>query len=171
MTWQPPTYDPELNLVYVPTGNPNPVGASQSRKGDNLFTCSVVALNPDTGKMVWYFQSSPHDTHDWDSTQVPVLFDGTWNGQPRKMLVQGTRNGYFFVLDRVTGQNLLTKPLVDPQYVNWSMGIDARGQPIPDPKKYPAVDGVLVGPGSATNWPPPPSALKPVSSTWVPRRG
>ena len=94
--------------------------------GDNLFTCSVVALNPDTGKMVWYFQSSPHDTHDWDSTQVPVLFDGTWNGQPRKMLVQGTRNGYFFVLDRTNGKNLLTKPLVDPQYVNWSNGIDAK---------------------------------------------
>jgi alcohol dehydrogenase (cytochrome c) len=155
MTWQPPTYDPDLNLVYVGTGNPNPVGAGQSRKGDDLFTCSVVALNPDTGKMVWYFQSSPHDTHDWDSTQVPVLFDGTWNGQPRKMLVQGTRNGYFFVLDRTNGQNLLTKPLVDPEYVTWSKGINAKGQPIPDPEKDPKIDGVLVGPGSATNWQPP----------------
>ena len=155
MTWQPPTYDPDLNLVYVGTGNPNPVGAGQGRKGDNLFTCSVVALNPDTGKMVWYFQSSPHDTHDWDSTQVAVLFDGTWNGQPRKMMVQGTRNGYFFVLDRTNGQNLLTKPLVDPEYVTWSKGINAKGQPIPDPEKDPSIDGVLVGPGSATNWQPP----------------
>ena len=155
MTWQPPSYDPELNLVYIPTGNPNPVGAGQSRKGDNLFSCSVVALNPETGKMVWYFQSSPHDTHDWDSTQAAVLFDGTWNGQPRKMLVQGTRNGYFFVLDRTNGKNLLTKTLVDPEYVTWSSGVGPNGQPIPNPKKDPSIDGVLVGPGSATNWQPP----------------
>jgi acido-empty-quinoprotein group A len=155
MTWQPFSYDPDLNLVYIPTGNPNPVGASQSRKGDNLFSCSIVALNPDTGKMSWYFQTSPHDTHDWDSTQAVVLFDGTWNGQPRKMLVQGTRNGYFFVLDRTNGQDLLTKTLVDPEYVTWSMGINAKGQPIPNPKKDPSIDGVLVGPGSATNWPAP----------------
>jgi alcohol dehydrogenase (cytochrome c) len=155
MTWQPPSYDPELNLVYVPTGNPNPVGAGQSRKGDNLFSCSVVALNPDTGKMVWYFQSSPHDTHDWDSTQAAVLVDGTWEGKPRKMLIQGTRNGYFFVLDRTNGKNLLTKTLVDPQYVTWSKGVAANGQPIPNPEKDPSVDGVLVGPGSATNWQPP----------------
>ena len=155
MTWQPPTYDPQLNLLYVPTGNPNPVGATQSRAGDDLYTCSVVALNPDTGKMVWYYQTSPHDSHDWDSTQVPVLFDGTWDGKPRKLLAQATRNGYFFVLDRVTGQHLLTKALVDPQYITWSKGINAKGQPISDPKKEPAEDGVLVGPGSATNWPPP----------------
>src|SRR6185437_10462968 len=155
MTWQPPTYDPQLNLLYVPTGNPNPVGATQSRAGDDLYTCSVVALNPDTGKMVWYYQTSPHDSHDWDSTQVPVLFDGTWDGKPRRLLAQATRNGYFFVLDRVTGQHLLTKPLVDPQYITWSKGVNAKGQPISDPKKEPAEDGVLVGPGSATNWPPP----------------
>ncbi len=154
-TWQPLTYDPELNLIYVTTGNPNPVGATQSRPGDNLFTCSLVALNADTGKLVWYYQTSPHDSHDWDSTQVPVLFDGTWEGKPRKLVAQAARNGYFFVLDRVTGEHLLTKPLVDPQYLNWSLGLNAKGQPIPNPKKEPKVDGVLVGAGSATNWPPP----------------
>ena len=84
MPWQPPTYDPDVNLLYVPTGNPNPVMAGQSRNGDNLYTASIVALNPDTGKMVWYFQASPHDTHDWDATQVPILFDAVWDGQPRK---------------------------------------------------------------------------------------
>ena len=155
MPWQPPTYDPDLNLVYVPTGNPQPVGAGQSRKGDDLYTCSLVALNADTGKMAWYFQTSPHDTHDWDSTQVPVLFDGTWNGKPRKLVAQATRNGYFFVLDRATGEHLLTKPLVDPEYLNWSLGINAKGQPVSNPAKRAQVDGVLVGAGSATNWPPP----------------
>jgi alcohol dehydrogenase (cytochrome c) len=155
MTWQPLTYDPDLNLVYVATGNPNPVGATQSRPGDNLFTCSLVALNADTGKMAWYYQTSPHDSHDWDSTQVPVLFDGTWNGQPRKLVAQATRNGYFFVLDRATGEHLLTAPLVDPQFLTWSLGLNAKGQPISNPKKESTVDGVLVGPGSATNWPPP----------------
>ena len=85
MTWQPVTYDPELNLIYVTTGNPQPVIAHSNRAGDNLFTGSIVALNADTGKMAWYFQSSPHDTHDWDSTQTPVLFDGEINGQPRKL--------------------------------------------------------------------------------------
>ncbi|MBI1872695.1 MAG: acido-empty-quinoprotein group A [Acidobacteria bacterium] len=153
MTWQPPTYDPELNLIYVPTGNPNPVFAPQSRKGDNLFTCSIVALNADTGRMVWFFQTSPHDTHDWDSTQVPVLFDATIDGQPRKLLAQAARNGYFFLLDRTNGKSLLTVPYAD--FMNWSLGVNAKGQPIPDPKKDPTVDGVLVSPGSATNWPPP----------------
>jgi alcohol dehydrogenase (cytochrome c) len=153
--WQPLTYDPELNLIYVTTGNPNPVGATKSRPGDNLFTCSLVALNADTGKMVWYYQTSPHDSHDWDSTQVPVLFDGTWEGQPRKLVAQAARNGYFFVLDRVTGEHLLTAPLVDPQFLNWTLGLNANGQPIPNPKKEPKPDGVLVGAGSATNWPPP----------------
>ena len=111
------------------------MGATQSRKGDNLFTCSIVALNADTGKMAWYYQTSPHDAHDWDSTEAPVLFDGTWQGKPRKLVAQAARNGYFFVLDRVTGEHLLTTPLVDPQFLNWSMGINAKGQPINNPKK------------------------------------
>ena len=153
--WQPLTYDPDLNLIYVTKANPNPVGATQSRKGDNLFTCSLVALNADTGKMVWYYQTSPHDAHDWDSTQVPVLFDATWEGKPRKLVAQAARNGFFFVLDRTNGEHLLTAPLVDPQFLNWTTGLNANGQPINNPKKESSVDGVLVGAGSATNWPPP----------------
>jgi alcohol dehydrogenase (cytochrome c) len=154
MTWQVPTYDPELNLLYVTTGNPQPVIAHKNREGDNLYTGSVVALNPDTGKMVWYFQASPHDTHDWDATQVPVLFDGEIEGKPRKLLGLAARNGYFFVLDRATGKNIVTS-----QYVpsNWAKGVGKNGTPIPDPAKYPQIDGALVSPnqGGATNWPPP----------------
>ncbi len=86
MTWLPGTYDPELNLIYWGTGNPNPVYAGQGRPGSNLWTCSIVALNPDTGKLAWYFQASPHDTHDWDNVETPVLFDGQFHGKPRKML-------------------------------------------------------------------------------------
>jgi len=155
MPWQPPTYDPELNLLYVPTGNPNPVMAGQSRNGDNLWTASIVALSPDTGKMAWYFQCSPHDTHDWDATQVPILFDGVMNGTQHKLLAQVSRNGFFFVLDRTNGRNLLSKPYLES--ANWYKGIDAKGQPIRDAEKDPQVAGVLVSPGSsgATNWPAP----------------
>jgi alcohol dehydrogenase (cytochrome c) len=154
MTWMTGTYDPELHLLYWTTGNPNPVHAGDARKGDNLWTCSIVALDPDTGKLQWAFQPSPHDTHDWDAVQTPVLFDGEMNGERRKMLAQASRNGYFFVLDRKTGENLLTAPFMRN---NWAKGIDARGQPIPDPKKEPTRDGTLVSPSSngATNWFPP----------------
>ena len=155
MTWLPGTYDPELHLYYIGTGNPNPVETGRSRKGDNLWTCSIVALNVDTGKLVWYFQSSPHDTHDWDAAQTPVLIDGEFNGQARKMLAQANRNGYFFLLDRTNGKNLATSPMIET--MNWSLGIDAKGQPIPNPAKEATVDGVLVSPnsGGATNWPSP----------------
>ena len=150
--WIPGTYDPELNLYIVGTGNPNPVMAEKSRKGDNLYTCSIVALNPDTGKMVWYFQPSPHDTHDWDAVETPVMVDGMIDGQPRKLVVQASRNGYFFVLDRATGKRIVSTPYIET--VNWAKGFDAKGQPIPDPAKFPTVDGVLVSPssGGATNW-------------------
>jgi len=154
MTWIPVTYDPELNLVYVATGNPQPVIAGKGRLGDNLFTESIVALDLDTGKMKWWFQPSPHDTHDWDATQTPVLIDGTINGQPRKLIAQASRNGFFFVLDRATGKSVVTKEYVK---TNWSKGIDAKGQPIPDPAKMPQFDGALVTPNQAgaANWPPP----------------
>ncbi len=154
MTWQPITYDPELNLIYVTTGNPHPVIAHKNRAGANLFTECIIALNPDTGKMAWYFQVSPHDTHDWDANEVPVLIDGEFNGQRRKLLVQASRNGYFFVLDRATGKNLLTTEFVK---TNWSKGIDAKGQPIPNPAKEPQLDGTLTSPNQsgATNWHPP----------------
>ena len=94
MTWGSTTYDAQLNLIYFGTGNPQPVINGRKRQGDNLYTESIVALNPDTGQLAWYFQASPHDTHDWDATQTPVLFDGTINGQPRKLLAQAARNGF-----------------------------------------------------------------------------
>jgi alcohol dehydrogenase (cytochrome c) len=155
MTWIPGTYDPELHLYYVGTGNPNPVMAGQSRKGADLYTCSIVALNVDTGKMAWYFQTSPHDTHDWDAAQTPVLFDAEVDGKPRKLIAQANRNGYFFLLDRETGKYIVSRPYLET--LNWSKGIDERGQPIPNPEKDPQVAGVLVSPpsGGATNWPPP----------------
>ena len=154
MTWQPITYDPELNHIYVTTGNPQPVVAFKNREGANLYTASIVALNADTGKMVWYFQSSPHDTHDWDATQTAVVFDGTINGQPRKLLAQASRNGQFFLLDRTNG-----KAVVSSEYIktNWMLDYDAKGQPIPNPEKRPQIAGALVTPnqGGATNWFPP----------------
>jgi acido-empty-quinoprotein group A len=155
MPWLPWTYDPELNLLYVPTGNPNPVMAAQSRPGTNLYTASIVALNPDTGKMAWYFQASPHDTHDWDATQTPVLIDDVVGGKPRKLLAQANRTGLFFLLDRTNGKNILTKPFVES--INWFKGVDAKGQPIRDPEKDPKIEGVLVSPDSSgvTNWPTP----------------
>jgi alcohol dehydrogenase (cytochrome c) len=158
MTWMPGTYDPELNLYYLGTGNPNPVFAGQGRKGDNLYTCSIVAINPDTGKMAWYFQVSPHDTHDWDAVQTPVLIDGVIDGKPRKLIAQASRNGYFFVLDRVTGKSVVSQPYVP---LNWSKGEvkegDRRGQPIPDTAKEPKPDGILSMPSASggTNWAPP----------------
>ncbi len=155
MTWMPGTYDPDLHLYYIGTGNPNPVMAGQSRKGDDLWTCSIVAINIDTGKLVWYFQASPHDTHDWDSVQTPILIDGEFKGQKRKMLAQADRNGYYFLLDRVTGKNLLTTPFL--KTLNWSKGIDEQGRPIGDRAKDATIEGVLVSPpsGGATNWPAP----------------
>ena len=155
MTWIPGTYDPQLRLYYIGTGNPNPVETGRGREGDNLWTCSIVALNIDTGKIAWYYQVSPHDTHDWDATETPVLIDGIFQGRTRKMLAQASRNGYFFVLDRTNGEHLLTTPMIET--MNWSKGLNAKGQPIPDPVKEATIDGVLVSPpsGGATNWPPP----------------
>jgi alcohol dehydrogenase (cytochrome c) len=147
-TWVQGSYDPELNLIYWGTGNPHPVMNGTGRVGADLYTCSIVALNPDTGKLAWYFQPSPHDTGDRDATESVVLVDGMFKGRPRKMLTQASRNGYFFVLDRATGENLLTSPY-GPQ--NWSAGLNKRGEPIPDPKKEPSRDGVLFR-GSGTNW-------------------
>jgi alcohol dehydrogenase (cytochrome c) len=143
MTWMPGTYDPDLNLIYWGTGNPTPVLNGSTRPGDNPYTCSIVALNPDTGKLVWSFQVSPHDTHDWDAVEIPVLVDGDFHGEPRKMLMQTSRNGYFFVLDRTNGKSLLTVPYGP---LNWSLGVDKEGRPIPNPAKEPAPDGRLIAP-------------------------
>jgi alcohol dehydrogenase (cytochrome c) len=154
MTWQPITYDPELNLIYVTTGNPQPVIAHANRKGANLYTAAIVALDADTGKMAWHFQASPHDTHDWDATQTAVVFDGTINGKPRKLIAQASRNGKFFVLDRTNGQAVMTGEYIK---TNWSLGHNEKGEPIPNPEKEPQVAGALVTPnqGGATNWYPP----------------
>jgi alcohol dehydrogenase (cytochrome c) len=149
--WMTGTYDPALNLVYVGTGNPTPVLNGSARPGDNPWTCSIVALDPDTGQLAWGFQASPHDTHDWDAAEVPVLVDGMFNGAPRKMLLQASRNGYFFVLDRTNGKSLLTTPFAT---VNWASGIDDKGRPISRPEQEPARDGRLVAPneGGGTNY-------------------
>jgi len=151
MTWMTGTYDPDLNLLYWGIGNPNPVLAGSGRLGENLYTCSIVALNPDTGKLAWHFQPSPHDVHDWDAVQTPVVFDAEFHGAKRKLLAQASRNGYFFVLDRTNGKALLTKPFIE---TNWSSGIDALGRPVAKAGKDPTPDGSLVEPGSdgATNW-------------------
>lgn len=151
MTWMTGTYDPDLNLVYWGTGNPTPVLNGSTRPGNDLYTCSIIALDPDTGKLVWSFQPSPHDTHDWDDVETPVLVDGKFHGQRRKMLMQAARNGYFLVLDRTDGKNLLTAPYGP---VNWALGIDKQGRPMPNPKKEPAPDGRLVAPdeGGLTNY-------------------
>ena len=110
--WVTGTYDPEQNLVFYGTGNPGPDYFSAVREGDNLYTASVVALDADTGKIKWHFQFTPHDVHDWDSTQVPVLADLTINGQPRKTMLFANRNGFFYVLDRTNGKMILAKPFV-----------------------------------------------------------
>jgi alcohol dehydrogenase (cytochrome c) len=124
--WNTGTYDPDLNLTYWGIGNPAPYDAT-ARPGDNLYTESVVALDADTGKLKWYYQFTPHDEFDWDSTQVPVLTDIQWQGQPRKVMLFANRNGLLYVLDRVTGEFLLGKPFVE---VNWMSGFDVNGRPL-----------------------------------------
>jgi alcohol dehydrogenase (cytochrome c) len=144
--WMTGTYDPGLNLMYVGTGNPTPVLNGSVRPGDNPWTCSIVALNPDTGTLAWGFQASPHDTHDWDAAEVPVLVDATVNGAPRKLLLQASRNGYYFALDRTNGAHIVTSTFAA---TNWAKGVGPDGRPIPNPDKEPARDGRLVAPNEA----------------------
>jgi len=154
--WVPGSYDPETHLYIIGTGNPTPAYTSQMRgDGDNLYTCSIVAINVDTGKMAWYYQTSPHDTHDWDSAQTPVLVDGEFNGKPRKMVLTASRNGYYFTLDRLTGERLTSSKYSDS--ANWAKGFGPTGAPVRDPKKDFDIGGALVSPanGGITNWPPP----------------
>src|SRR5437867_2170665 len=148
--WVTGTYDPELNLTYWGVGNPGPDWNPEQRPGDNLYTDSVIALDPDTGRLRWHFQFTPNDPYDYDSVQVPVLVDMNWNGAPAKLMVWGNRNGYFYVLDRVTGKFLLGKPFVK---VNWASGLDERGRPIQTPQP----PGAPTWPGNqgGTNWYPP----------------
>ena len=157
--WIPGVYDPETKLYIFGTGNPTPAYMSGPRgEGmDNLFTCAIVADNVDTGKMEWYYQTSPHDTHDWDSAQTPVLVDGMFRGSgPRKMVLTASRNGYYFTLDRRTGEHLVTSKFSET--TNWAKTeLNPKGQPVRDPAKDHHIAGALVSAanGGITNWPPP----------------
>jgi len=152
MTWIPGSYDPETKLYIFGTGNPTPAYTVGRGEGDNLYTGALVAVNVDTGKMAWYYQTAPHDTHDWDSTQTPILADMVFNGRMRKLVITATRNGYFFVLDRVTGEHLVTSKIGVVN--NWASTLDAKGQPKRNPNKDATIAGSLVN-GDVTNYPPP----------------
>lgn len=126
-TWATGSYDPELNMLYWGTGNPNPDYYGDDRLGDNLYTASIVALNADTGLIQWHYQFTPHDVNDWDSNHVPVQADIMWEGRSRKVVMVANRNGFFYVLDRVTGELLLGKPFTD---TTWARELDDDGRPI-----------------------------------------
>jgi len=145
-TWITGSYDPELNTVYWGVGNPNPDFYGGNRKGDNLYTASVVALDPDTGKLRWHFQYTPHDEHDWDSNQIQVLADLTIGGKPRKTLVTANRNGFFYVLDRTNGAFIQAKPYVT---TTWATEVDAKGRPIELPNQRPTPSGTRTCPDLA----------------------
>jgi alcohol dehydrogenase (cytochrome c) len=150
-TWLTGSYDPALRLVYWGTGNPAPDWNGESRKGDNLYTCSLVALEIDTGKLRWHFQFTPHDVHDWDANQIPVLVDRTIDGRATPRVAMANRNGFFYLLDRRTGEFLHAR-----QYAKqtWAEAIDPRGRPIVIPGMEPSEKGTLVYPSlqGATNW-------------------
>lgn len=152
-TWLTGTYDPESRLLYWPTGNPCPDYNGDERKGDNLYTSSVLALEPETGKLRWFYQFTPHDLHDWDAVQTPVLVDAPFNGQIRKLLLQANRNGFFYVLDRLTGKVLLARPFV--KKLTWATGVGPDGRPQLLPGNEPTEAGALVCPSvaGAANWP------------------
>jgi alcohol dehydrogenase (cytochrome c) len=149
--WVTGTYDPELNAVYYGTGNPGPDYYSSAREGDNLFTASLVALNPDNGQLRWHYQFTPHDVHDWDSTQVPVLGDLVINRQPRKVVMFANRNGFFYTLDRVTGKVIVAKPFVT---TTWATEIGSDGRPMLQTGHTPSEDGEKTCPdlGGGTNY-------------------
>ena len=150
-TWMPGTFDPELNTLYWGTSNPAPDFDGDTRPGDDLYTDCVLALDPDTGKLKWYFQFTPHDLYDYDATETPVLVDADFQGQPRKLLAEANRNGFFYVLDRVDGKFLSAVPFVEK--LNWAKEIDAHGRPVVT-GVVPTEKGTRVCPGfsGATNW-------------------
>lgn len=150
-TWMTGTYDPQLNTLYWGVGNPGPGLYGEVRKGDNLYTCSLVAIDPDTGKLKWYFQFTPHDTHDWDAAETPMLLDLKWKGRDRKLVIQANRNAFFYVLDRETGEFLMGKPFARQ---NWATELDAKGRPVLMNNQEPTPDGTRLCPGlaGATNW-------------------
>jgi alcohol dehydrogenase (cytochrome c) len=145
-TWVTGSYDPDLNLIYWGVGNPGPDWNDDYRAGDNLYTDSMVAIDADTGNLKWYFQYTPHDTHDWDSTQIPVLADLAIRSRRRKVLILPNRNGFYYVLDRATGEFLLAKQYVETQ--TWTKGIDDKGRPILLGDNRPTEVGVATWPGT-----------------------
>lgn len=151
-TWLTGTYDPQLELLYWPTGNPCPDFNGDERKGDNLYSDSVVALSVKTGQLKWYYQFTPHDLWDWDAQQPPVLVDVEWKGRPRKLLLHANRNGFFYVLDRISGELLLGEPFV--KKLTWASGIGKDGRPMKMPGQSPSPEGTKVCPAveGATNW-------------------
>lgn len=150
-TWVTGSYDPDLNLVYWGVGNPGPDWNGEVRPGDNLYTCSLVALDGETGKLKWHFQFTPHDEHDWDATEIPVLLNAKVRGQERKVVAMANRNAFYYLLDRATGEFLSAT-----QYAKqtWAKGIDDRGRPMLIPGMSPSTEGTLVYPSlqGATNW-------------------
>ncbi|MBI3684727.1 MAG: PQQ-dependent dehydrogenase, methanol/ethanol family [Acidobacteria bacterium] len=150
-TWVTGAYDPQWNLVYWGTGNPGPDWNGDTRGGDNLYSCSFLAIDAGSGKLRWHFQFTPHDTHDWDSTLVPMLTEGTIRGKARKLIVSPNRNGFYYVLDRETGEFLAGQAYARQ---TWAKGLDDRGRPVLIPNMEPSVEGTLVWPSlqGATNW-------------------
>ena len=153
-TWLTGAFDPELRLIYWGVGNPSPNFYGDNRSGDNLYSNSVVALDADTGQLRWYFQFTPHDLHDWDSVQIPVLVDTVFKGSKQKLLAWANRNGFYYLLDRTTGKFLFGTPFVKQ---TWTDGLDNNGRPRVRPESIPTVRGSEVYPGiaGATNWWPP----------------
>jgi alcohol dehydrogenase (cytochrome c) len=150
-TWMPGTYDPALNLIFWGTSNPAPDFNDDVRPGDDLYTDCVLAIDPDTGKLKWHYQFTPHDLFDYDAVETPILIDAVYKGQAQKLLVQANRNGYLYVLDRTNGKFLSAVPFVEK--LNWAKGIDEQGRPIRTDVR-PTADGTRVCPGysGATNW-------------------
>ncbi|HYW45806.1 MAG TPA: PQQ-binding-like beta-propeller repeat protein [Bryobacteraceae bacterium] len=152
-TWFTGAYDSQLGLLYWPTGNPGPDYNDDERGGDNLYSCSILALDAKTGKLKWYYQATPHDVFDWDATEPLVLVDADWQGQARKLLIQANRNGFFYVFDRTSGKLLLAKPFVTK--MTWATGVAPDGRPIRNPSQaMPSAEGAKVCPSQdgATNW-------------------
>jgi alcohol dehydrogenase (cytochrome c) len=150
-TWLTGSYDPALNLIYWGVGNPGPDWNGDVRPGDNLYTCSLVAIDATTGRRKWHFQFTPHDVHDWDANQIPVLMDGAFKGRRRKIVAMANRNAFYYLLDRETGEFLLGTPYAKQ---TWASGLDEKGRPIVLPGTEPTVEGTLVYPSlqGATNW-------------------
>jgi len=149
-TWLTGSYDPELKLVYWGTGNPGPWNG-ETREGDNLYSCSLIALDPETGTLKWHFQFTPHDVHDWDANQIPMLIDATVDGRERHLIATANRNGFLYLLDRATGEFVRGTPFAKQ---TWAKGLDAHGRPIVLPDVEPNEAGALVYPSlqGATNW-------------------